>query len=230
MPRTAEPDQDSTTESIRIVVVDDHDMFAETLLRFLDSEPDLQVVGTAANGSQATEAVKRLSPDVVLLDFELPDEDGAVVATKIRAAQPDSKIVMMTGHAEERVLVAAIDAGCSGFLTKTKPIHELVHAVRAAHSGEAVIGGDMLARLLPRLRCGQWGVATRLTKREVEILRMVADGRSNRVIAADLFVAVATVRNHVQNIINKLGVHSKLEAVVKASRDGTIQFGSHNVA
>lgn len=214
---------------IRVLIVDDHDMFAQTLRRFLEAESEFDVVATAATGSEAAAKAERLSPDVVLLDFELPDADGATVAATIKTVRPEAKVIMLTGYTDDAVLVAAIEAGCSGFITKDKRADELVDAVRAAHSGEAVIAPDLLGRLLPQLHRGGPKEGANLSKRELEILGMLVDGRSTASIASELVISVATVRNHVQNLIRKLGVHSKLEAVAVATRVGLIRHDRRRV-
>ena len=210
---------------IRILLVDDHDMFTEILLGFLNAEDDLSVVGTTTRGSEAVARAEHLDPDVVLLDFDLPDQDGASVAAAIKAVRPGAQVIMLTGRTDDAALVAAIEAGCSGFLTKDKRAVELVGAVRAAHSGEAVIGGELLGRLLPQLHRTK-DLRASLSTREREVLTLLAEGRSNRGIAEELVISVATVRNHVHRVISKLGAHSKLEAVAKATRGGLIRLRS----
>jgi two-component system response regulator DevR len=167
--------------------------------------------------------VRMHEPDVVLMDYELPDGDGAVATERIKAEVPATQVVMVTSFDDETVLVRAIEAGCSGFITKHKAIQEVSSAVRAAHAGEALISPSMLARLLPRLRQNPRGLGADLTPREVEVLKLLADGVSNQQIAEKLVLSMHTVRNHVQNVITKLGAHSKLEAVATAVREGIIR-------
>jgi two-component system, NarL family, response regulator DevR len=168
--------------------------------------------------------VTRLRPNVVLMDYQLPDQDGVAVTTQVKRQNPSVMVVMLTGSAEDRVLLSAIDAGCSGFLTKDRAAAEVVHAVRAAAVGEALISPALLARLLPKLNRTQRSLGEDLSDREREILGLLARGMTNKVIAAELFLSVNTIRNHVQSVLAKLGAHSKLEAVSTAVREGIIDY------
>jgi DNA-binding NarL/FixJ family response regulator len=167
----------------------------------------------------------RLRPDVVLMDYGLPDGDGVMATAAIKASQPDVKVIMLTSFVDEEVLVAAIEAGCSGYVTKHKGAEELTTAVRLAADGEVVVSPDMLARLLPRLRRNHQGLGWDLTPRERQVLELLAHGDSKETIAARLFLSTNTVRNHIQNILTKLGVHSRLEAVAIAAREGLLHRG-----
>ena len=198
-------------------------MFAQGLQAILSADPAIEVVATAGTVEAGCAAVRMHEPDVVLMDYELPDGDGAVATERIKAEVPATQVVMVTSFDDETVLVRAIEAGCSGFITKHKAIQEVSSAVRAAHAGEALISPSMLARLLPRLRQNPRGLGADLTPREVEVLKLLADGVSNQQIAEKLVLSMHTVRNHVQNVITKLGAHSKLEAVATAVREGIIR-------
>jgi len=213
----------SSNAPIRVVVIDDHEMFAQGLQAILSADPAIEVVATAGTVEAGCAAVRMHEPDVVLMDYELPDGDGAVATERIKAEVPATQVVMVTSFDDETVLVRAIEAGCSGFITKHKAIQEVSSAVRAAHAGEALISPSMLARLLPRLRQNPRGLGADLTPREVEVLKLLADGVSNQQIAEKLVLSMHTVRNHVQNVITKLGAHSKLEAVATAVREGIIR-------
>jgi DNA-binding NarL/FixJ family response regulator len=213
----------STNPTIRVVVVDDHEMFAQGLTAVLGADPTIEVVGTAGSVEAGVAAVRMHSPDVVLMDYELPDGDGAAATQRIKAEVPDTQVVMVTSFDDEGILVRAIEAGCSGFITKHKAIQEVAAAVRAAHAGEALISPSLLARLLPKLRQNPRGLGSDLTAREVEVLKLLAAGVSNQQIAEELVLSLHTVRNHVQNVITKLGAHSKLEAVATAVREGLIR-------
>jgi DNA-binding NarL/FixJ family response regulator len=212
--------------AIRVLIVDDHAMFAESLARLLGDEEGIEVVGVAANSAHGLELVDRLSPTVVLLDYRMPDLDGVETAAAIKAMDPSSMVVMLTGAEDDRVLLGAIDAGCSGFLTKDRAASEVARAVRAAASGEALISPAQLARLLPRLSSKRTEVGTDLTRRELELLTHLARGSSNKTIASELHLSLNTVRNYVQSVLTKLGAHSKLEAVSTAVREGIIDYPS----
>jgi DNA-binding NarL/FixJ family response regulator len=214
----------SEDTTVGVLIVDDHRMFSESLARLLADEDGIDVLGVAATGADAVEMVGRLRPNVVLMDYQLPDQDGVAVTAAIRRENPSVMVVMLTGSTEDRVLLAAIDAGCSGFLTKDRAAAEVVHAVRAAAVGEALISPALLARLLPKLNRTQRSLGEDLSEREREILGFLAKGMTNKVIAAELFLSVNTIRNHVQSVLAKLGAHSKLEAVSTAVREGIIDY------
>jgi two-component system response regulator DevR len=208
--------------SVRVLIVDDHEILTEALSRALDLEPDLVVVGRGATIGEAAELIPSTAPDVLLLDHRLPDGDGVEAIPRLRALRPSMAVVVLTASAAEHVLVAALEAGVAGFLSKTRGLDEVTSAVRAAASGEAVISPEMLARLLPRLHRGRGAVQPALTEREREVLALVAEGRTNAAIADELTVSVHTVRNHVANLSGKLGATSKLEALAIAVRDGLL--------
>jgi len=210
----------------RIVLIDDHQVFAETLCRALMTEPGLEVVALAATRAEAIEAVRRERPDVVVTDHRLgggPGEDGVQVATDVLEEFPGTAVVMLTASEDDRVLVAAIEAGCTGFVTKTQPLGDVIAAIRSASAGEAVVNPTMLARVLPRLARRRDVPVDHLTRREREVLEIMAGGASNQMIADRLFISRDTVRNHVSSILQKLGAHSKLEAVAHALQRGIVE-------
>jgi DNA-binding NarL/FixJ family response regulator len=208
---------------IRVLVVDDHDVLASSLAHVLDAEPDLTCVGVATSLGKAKSMIRTTSPDVLLLDHRLPDGDGVPAIGELRLLRPSLKVVVLTASAADHVLVQAIEAGASGFLSKTRSLAEVTAAVRAAATGEALISPELLARLLPRLsRTGGGGRRPELTEREREVLDLLAGGLTNAAIAEQLVVSVHTVRNHVANISAKLGAHSKLEVLSIAVREGLL--------
>ena len=208
--------------AVRVLIVDDHDMFAESLQLALSAERDLTVVGTAATLAQARALVVSTAPDVVLLDHRLPDRLGVDSIAELRALRPSVSVVVLTAAAEDAMLVAATEAGCAGFILKTSPLDELVTAVRSAASGEIMVSPDLLGRLLNRLHHQHEQPGHSLTEREREILELIAEGLTNGAIATRLFISVNTVRNHVQSVLAKLDAHSKLEALSVAIREGLI--------
>ena len=210
--------------TIGVLIIDDHRMFAESLARLLADEEDIAVLATAASGSEGIELADRLRPQVVLVDYQMPEQDGFAIAVEIKRRDPKIMVVMLAGLAEDRMVLAAIDAGCSGFLTKDRAAAEVAYAVRAAASGEAVISPALLARLLPKLNRTHRALGADLTGREREILALLARGWTNKVIASELNLSVNTVRNYVQSVLSKLGAHSKLEAVSTAVREGIIDY------
>jgi DNA-binding NarL/FixJ family response regulator len=213
------------TSVIRVLIVDDHEVLASSLAKTLDTEPDLLSVGVAGSLEKAFALIRTTAPDVLLLDHRLPDGDGVAAIGRLRELRPSMAIIVLTANAAEHLMVAAIEAGVSGFLSKTRSLGEVTSAVRAAAVGEAVISPEMLARLLPRLGgTGRVGAAA-LTDREREILGLIAQGLTNAAIAEQLVVSINTVRNHVANLLAKLGARSKLEALSIAIREGLLPDG-----
>jgi DNA-binding NarL/FixJ family response regulator len=156
----------------------------------------------------------------------LPDRDGVELTAALKAEHPDLMAVMLTASTDDRVLLGAIDAGCSGFLTKDRAVTEVVDAVLAAADGEALISPAQLARLLPRLSRREESVGSDLTKRELQLLNHLARGQSNKAIAEELHLSVNTIRNYMQSVLMKLGAHSKLEAVAIATKNGLLDHAA----
>jgi DNA-binding NarL/FixJ family response regulator len=209
-------------DPVRVLVVDDHQMFASSLAQALQAEPDLLVVGQATSISEAQKLVASAAPDVVLLDHRLPDGDGVSAIAGLRGIRASAQIVMLTAATSDRVLVAAMEAGAAGFIAKTQRLDDVIAGVRAAAQGESVVSAKLLTRLLPRLQRQNGGGGAVLTEREREILDLLARGLSNADIAQQLTISVHTVRNHVANVSAKLGAHSKLEVLAIAVREGLV--------
>jgi DNA-binding NarL/FixJ family response regulator len=208
------------TPATRVLIVDDHRMFAEMLADVLRGHGDMAVTGVAADGDEAIAATRTDPPDVVVLDYRLPGEDGVSVARRLRELAPEVGLLMLTGLEDDAVLRAALIAGCTGFVTKDRATGDLVDAVRAVRAGRGAIDPAMNARLAGPPDGGR--DATGLTQREHEVLVLLADGLSTREIAQQLFISLNTARNHVQRLIAKLGAHSRLEAVAVARRNGLL--------
>jgi DNA-binding NarL/FixJ family response regulator len=207
---------------IRIVIVDDHAMVAEGFRRVLEAEPDLAVVEVAPNAERGVAAVAQHRPDVVLMDYALPDGDGVAATRAIGEASPGTAVLMLTGAGSVAVQ-AAFAAGASGYIEKTGPMESLAPAVRSAAAGRVVLSRRNLDRLVappPQPEAEPDGPA--LTGRERDVLLLVADGKTNRAAAEALDLSVNTVRTHVQSLLAKLEAHSKLEAVAIARRRGLV--------
>jgi DNA-binding NarL/FixJ family response regulator len=215
---------DEVSNPIGVVIIDDQRMFGESLARLLADEPGIAVLGIAGGATEGVTLVARLKPNVVLVDYQMPDQDGVTTARLIKQANPATMIVMLTGSGEDRVLLGAIEAGCSGFLTKDRAVAEVANAVRAAAAGEAVVSPAMLSRLLPKLKRSYRSLGDDLTQRERDVLDHLAQGWPNKVIASHMNLSVNTIRNYVQSVLTKLGAHSKLEAVSTAIREGVIVY------
>ncbi len=213
---------------IRVVIADDHDLYRRGMGVVVELDGTARIVGEASNGDEAVEVVSRLRPDIVLMDVRMPGVGGIDACRRIRSVAPETRILMLTMSDDESDLFDAIKAGASGYLLKDLPGEEVAAAIRTVHDGQAIIPPGMAATLLhefSRLSQEAGGTAspdTRLTDREVEVLRLVARGLANREIAEVLVISENTVKNHVRNILEKLHLHSRVEAAVYAHRQNLI--------
>jgi DNA-binding NarL/FixJ family response regulator len=219
---------DADEARISVIIVDDHRAFGEALAVALDKEDDLEVVVVAVDGESAAEEAEVRQPDVVLVDLQMPGIDGLETSRRIRAVSKETAVVVLTGSDDELALGRAIQAGAHGFLRKTAAVQDLAEAVRAAHRGEALNAHDEVEfalRRLRRLRARDDDIDQRfdrLTRRELQILQLLAESKTPDEISAELAVSRNTLRTHIQNILMKLGVHSKLDAIVAAIRLGRV--------
>lgn len=218
-------------DPIRVLVVDDHALFRRGLQMVLEQEPDMEVAAEANDGLEAVSAAGDLLPDVVLMDVRMPRQGGIDACMSVKEVVPSARIVMLTISDEENDLYEAIKAGASGYLLKEISIDEVAAAVRAVHGGQSLISPSMASKLLDEfasmLKQGderQQVPAPRLTEREMEVLRLVARGLNNRDIAKQLYISENTVKNHVRNILEKLQLHSRMEAVVYAVRERLLEI------
>ncbi len=215
---------ESLPEQITVAIVDDHVMVAEMLSTVIANESDLRLAGVAGTVADAIALAAREKPDVILMDYRLPDGDGIQAVKAILEHRPETNIVMLSGSGAGDLLARAVEAGCVGLLGKDRPVEEVVASIRSAAHGEVVIRSDDFAGLLTKLRKSPNQKTQFLTARELEVLQLLARARSTDKIAEELFISVNTVRNHVANILSKLGVHSKLEAVAVAAREKLIDI------
>ena len=221
----AKLDEVAKEDQVRVLIVDDHALFRRGLQIVLEGEPDIEVVGEASDGHEALERAERTSPDVVLMDVRMPKRRGIEATRAIKEVLPSTKILMLTDSDEEADLYEAIKAGASGYLLKEISIEEVANAVRQVQAGQSLISPSMASKLLTEFaamvkrRDERTQVpGPRLTDRELEVLKLVAKGMNNRDIGAELFISENTVKNHVRNILEKLQLHSRMEAVVYAVR------------
>jgi DNA-binding NarL/FixJ family response regulator len=203
---------------IRLLIAEEQSLFREAVRVVLERESDIEVVAEARDGLQAVAAARQTQPDVAIVDAGLPNGDGFRVTALMKSSVPGCKVLVVSAEEEERSLVAAFEAGASGYLTKTSPLAELISATRAIHDGDTLVPPRMLGTLIARLtrrRTEQDEAlrrASRLTRREREVLALLAEGADNDAIAQALVISPQTARTHVQNVLGKLGVHSRLEA------------------
>jgi DNA-binding NarL/FixJ family response regulator len=214
---------------IGVLIVDDHAIFAHSLVRLLGSDGRLVVLGTADSVASAIATSVELKPDVVLMDFELPDGDGAQATKLIKGLLPDVQVIMLTARSDDQAIVRAIAAGCSGFVCKADTTERLFSAIVAVHEGE-LVDPAQLTKSLRELRPTRRGLGADLTPRELEVLQMMAAGLINKQVARRLGLRLNTVRNHSQSILCKLHAHSRLEAVATAVRDGIVAYPSNPAA
>ena len=212
------------TEPIRVIIVDDQELFRRGLTMLMDVEPGLDVVGEAGDGQTGIELASRVAPDVVLLDVRMPKISGIEACVAIKEAVPAAKILMLTVSDEESDLYEAVKSGANGYLLKDSSIEEVAQAVRVVADGQSLISPSMAVKLIDEFKQmskpeREQGPALRLTERELEVLRLVARGMNNREIAKDLYISENTVKNHVRNILEKLQLHSRMEAVMYAVRE-----------
>ncbi len=212
----------NTASETTVAIIDDHVMVAEMLALTISKESDLRLVGVAGNVADGVALVQREHPNVILMDYHLPDGDGIQAVSTILHDLPDTHVVMLTGNDSYDLLARAIEAGCVGLIGKDRPVGDVLAAVRSAARGELVIRSDGFTSLLLQFRKTPEQKTHLLTHRELEVLQLLGRGRSTEKIADELFISVNTVRNHVANILGKLSVHSKLEAVAIAAREKLI--------
>jgi len=210
--------------SIRILIVDDHGVVRQGLRMYLGLDPELEVVGEAANGAEALRLAHDLEPDVVLMDLLMPVLDGIAATEAIRRELPNVEVIALTSVLEDSAVYGAMRAGAIGYLLKDTQADELCRAIKAAAAGQVQLSPPVAARLLREVPAPQQSEA--LTERETEVLKELALGKSNKEIAADLIIAEKTVRTHVSSILAKLGVSSRTQAVLHAVRSGLVSLDS----
>ena len=204
---------------IRVLVVDDHIIVRQGLISLLVDADEIEIVGEADNGAAAVEAVDGLRPDVVLMDIVMPEMDGAQATATICARWPGSRILILSGSNVRSRILMALRAGALGYISKTSPRNELVEAVQRTHQGLPVMPRDMTSKFLETYPAAAPNPET-LTRRETEILKLLAQGLTNQGIAEHAGISEATIRTHVGNIFGKLGINNRVEATLCALRDG----------
>ena len=216
-----------STETLRVLLVDDHDLF-RTGLRNLLEEQTVQVVGEAADGAQAIRMVRELAPDVVVMDLNMPGMSGVEATRQVTTLAPLTRVVVLTISDQDDDVMNAILAGACGYLMKDSSIQDLMQGIKAASVGESLISPHIAAKVLQRMRATGTNEAdaamirAELSDREIEVLKLIANGKDNAQIAADLHISPKTVKNHISNILMKLQIDNRIQAAVYAVRSGIV--------
>lgn len=213
---------------VKVALIDDHDLLRRGIKTMLESEPDIEVVGEAADGAQALKLVEEALPDVVLIDVIMPHKDGIEATKEIKDAFPNMGVVVLSGHDERQFLFDALKAGASGYMLKTADLEEVVATVRSAAKGEAKLDPSLATQVLSEFQAYQRAdvsdVYQPLTPREREILKLMSDGLPNKTIASRLSISERTVTTHIANIYSKLHVNNRVSAIQEAMRRRLLDF------
>ena len=212
-------------DKIRILLADDHALVREGTKELLEREDDLEVVAEAGDGKTAVQLATKRRPDVVIMDFAMPKLNGIEATRQIKAIDPSIAVLVLTAYDNEQYIFAFLEAGAAGYLLKDAHIDELIKAIRAVHAGESILHPAIARKVINRFarpaeKYGKEAALDQLTKRELEVLKLAAKGMSNREIALELSISVRTVQTHLSNIFTKIGVGSRIEAVIYGLRQG----------
>jgi DNA-binding NarL/FixJ family response regulator len=215
-----------TQEDVRVLLVDDHDLFRTGLRNLLEEQDALQVVGEGANGSEAVRLVRELAPDVVVMDLNMPAMSGVEATRHITALSPLTRVIVLTISDEDGDVLDAIVAGACGYLLKDASIDDVVAGIRSAAVGASLISPTIASKVLQRVRASTAdidmaeSIRAELSDRELQVLKLIANGKDNAQIAADLVISPKTVKNHISNILMKLQIQNRIQAAVYAVRSG----------
>jgi DNA-binding NarL/FixJ family response regulator len=213
-------------DALRVLLVEDHAMVAEALRAALDAITDISVIGVGLTMTDGLTMAAARRPEVVVVDYTLPDGEAPDSIAKFRAASPGCAIVVLSASSDYKSVIRALEAGANGYVLKDQRVSELADAIRTVHRGGRALAARLVTTLMDRLS-GSGPVQYTLTRREVDVLNLLANGASTAVISTELQLSVNTVRNHVQSVIRRLGAHSKLEAVSIARREGLLDRRTH---
>jgi DNA-binding NarL/FixJ family response regulator len=214
-------------DDVRVLIVDDHDLFRSGLRNLLEDE-GVQIIGEAAAGQEALRIVREVAPDVVVMDLNMPGMGGVEATRHISTIAPLTRVVMLTISDQDNDVIDAILAGACGYLLKDSSIHELIAGIRAASLGESLISPTIAAKVLQRLRAAssqpeiESTIRAELSEREIEVLKLIANGKDNSMIAGELHISPKTVKNHISNILMKLQIDNRIQAAVYAVRSGIV--------
>lgn len=205
---------------IRVMVVDDHEMVRRGICSYLETEDDIEVVGQASSGKEAVHLAKSLKPDVILMDLIMEDGTGVEASEQIKQDLPQTQIIILTSYIDESLVFPALEAGALSYLLKTSQAHEIVEAIHLATKREAVIEPKVATKMLGKIRHRNEQLPhDELTSREMEVLFLIGEGKTNQEIADELFIGIKTVKTHVSNVLSKLGVEDRTRAAIYAHRN-----------
>ena len=214
-----------SNKKIKILIVDDHVVVREGLSAMLSREPNIEVVGEAENGAQAIDKADKLKPDIVLMDLRMPEVDGVEAMQRIKQQHPEINFIVLTTYDNDEYIFKGIEAGARAYILKDSPREELFRAINAVYKGESLIEPAIAGRVLDKLvELSHQGSATDLSRREIEVLELIARGTGNKLIADRLNISASTVKTHIQSIFQKLEVNDRTEAVTKALSKGIIRL------
>ncbi|MER2152904.1 MAG: response regulator transcription factor [Solibacillus sp.] len=208
---------------IKVVIVDDHEMVRIGVAAYLSAQPDIEVIGEATNGEEAIETVLSLKPDIVLMDNVMPIKTGAEATAEILTQWPQAKVMIVTSFIDDDKLYPALEAGAVSYILKTSNAKQIADAIRKTMAGETVLEPEATTRVMARMRGTAPALHNHLTEREMEVLLCMARGLANQEIAEELFIALKTVKTHVSNILSKLEVQDRTQAVVYAFQNGLVK-------
>jgi DNA-binding NarL/FixJ family response regulator len=217
-----------TTDALRVLIVDDHDLFRSGLRNLLEVEEGIDIVGEASSGHDALKIVRELAPDVVVMDLNMPGMGGVEATRHITTLAPLTRVLMLTISDQDNDVIDAILAGACGYLLKDSSIQDLLAGIRAAALGESLISPTIAAKVLQRLRASstrpeiETTIRAELSDREIEVLKLIANGKDNAMIAGELHISPKTVKNHISNILMKLQIDNRIQAAVYAVRSGIV--------
>jgi NarL family two-component system response regulator LiaR len=208
---------------IRVLLVDDHEMVRMGLAAFLATTPDIEVVGEADNGKEGVRLARELKPDVILMDLVMEEMDGIEATKQITKENPEAKIIVLTSFVDDEKVYPVIEAGAMSYLLKTTRAPQIAEAIRAAYKGESVLEAKVTNKMMQRMRAKEEKLPHEdLTERELEVLRLIAEGKTNQEIADQLVIGIKTVKTHVSNILAKLDVEDRTQAAIYAHRHSLV--------
>lgn len=209
---------------IKVVFVDDHEMVRIGVSSYLSAQPDIEVIGEADNGKTGVEMVLELRPDIILMDLVMKEMDGIEATTRIIEQWPEAKVIIVTSFLDDEKVYPALEAGATSYMLKTSKASEIANAVRVTYSGQPVLEPEVTGKMMMKMRQkNNVELHEELTEREMEVLKLIAEGKTNQDIADELFIALKTVKTHVSNILSKLQVQDRTQAVIYAFRHSLVK-------